>query len=214
METVLVENVPNVHESFIWFIPLIVVAIYAISKISEEFWGGKNKIGMAVLGMQQSGKTLWWNALTGQERGGQTTEEEIESFTLHCREERELHLRKSIDIGGMEEKMVKYRELVEENDKILFFFNIKEYLENTMYKRYVLSRLDLITTYLTIEKNIYVIFSYLDKLSDSDKDFDTISDEIQNKFKGENIRMKCHGVNMTNPQDVELLKMKIFNPKN
>ncbi len=213
METILVENTQNIQEAFFWFIPIIAMAFIAGSAISENFWNGKKEISMTVLGMQQSGKTLWWNALTGQERSGQTTEERIKEITLTFEGGKELHLREGVDIGGMEEKMMKYEELVKENDKILFFFNIKEYLDNTMYRRQVLSRLDLITKCLTTDKKIYVIFSYMDKLSDSDKDFDTISDEIQNKFSGQNVNMGCYGVNMTNQKSVEWLKEQIFNPK-
>jgi ABC-type glutathione transport system ATPase component len=65
--------------------------------------GAKKEIGMAVLGMSQSGKTLWYDFLSGSERGGKTQTSggvDVDSFDLMCGKERVATIKKGTDIAG------------------------------------------------------------------------------------------------------------------
>lgn len=68
----------QISEAILWFIPIIAWGLLGalggalIGRLIESIWDKGRKIGMAVLGMKQSGKTTWYNYLTGDNRVAQT----------------------------------------------------------------------------------------------------------------------------------------------
>lgn len=78
MENITIMQDWQISEAVLWFVPIIAWALLGavggaiIEHIIGSIWDSGKKIGMAVLGMKQSGKTTWYNHLTGDNRAGQT----------------------------------------------------------------------------------------------------------------------------------------------
>ncbi len=205
--------------AFFWFIPLIVVAAasYFISQL--DIWEDKNEIGMAVLGMSQSGKTLWYDFLSGSERGGKTQTAAgvaVDSFDLKCGEGRVATIKKGTDIaGGYYNIKGNYEKMIKENDFIFFFFDAEEYLyghpkckKDIKYDREVNARLDLISEYID-SKKFLLILTHVDKLTDKEADVNEIINQISNKSYGK-LAKYYYPVNMMDEREKENLKNKIF----
>jgi hypothetical protein len=193
-----------------------------VSAIGISIWAtGKEQIGMAVLGMQQSGKTTWYDYLNGQNRHEKTTNKDIvDSFTMHLSDEKSVTIKKGIDIGG-DKAFIKehYEKMIndKENDFVIFFFNIEKYLNKIGYQRDVNSRLDLIYSILIkkiteeyeISKRVFIIMSYKDKLSNPDKSFKDVTTLLSSK-KYSPITKQMYCVNMLDAHEKETIKKKIF----
>lgn len=224
-ELFIIQNAQIVEAIVPWFIPFIVIASggwqwWLIYKI----WT-KNNISMAVLGMQQSGKTLWYNHLkwnSGIEvdrileapgQGGQTVDAEtVEKIVLKFPDGRRLKIRKGKDIGGNDENVnTYYKAMIEENDLLLFFFNSHEYINDIMYQRKTNARLWHIQNHIG-DKRIILVMSYADQLLDRNK----AREQIINTLKRSNlfgISKMSFIVDMTNKDEVEEMKKIVFKKK-
>ena len=199
--------------AFFWFIPLIIAAAVAYAD-PLDIWS-KPKIGMAVLGMPQSGKTLWYDFLSGSERGGKTQTSggvDVDSFDLMCRKECVASIKKGTDIAGGELNIRPYYEkMIRENDCTFFFFNAEQYLSDTEYKRNVDARLQLISKFVDSSKDrfFFLILTYVDLLKDRNTDVNEIINQISNKSYGK-LAKYYYSVNMMDEGEKENLKNKIF----
>lgn len=122
---------------FLWLLGLFLVS-------ASIFSDGKTYCKMAVLGMTGAGKTLWYDFLCGTNFAGQMTSgaRDIPAFELNFGE-RKVEIKCGKDIGGYEENVRPYyKNLIESNDVILFFFDISKYVNDIQYKRTVEARLD------------------------------------------------------------------------
>ena len=203
--------------AFFWFIPLIIAAAVAYAD-PLDIWS-KPKIGMAVLGMTQSGKTLWYDFLSGSKRGGKTQTSggvDVDSFDLMCGKEHVATIKKGTDIAGGDLNVHKfYENMIRENDFIFFFFDAEEYLyghpkceKDIKYDRDVNARLDLIYKYID-SKKFLLILTHVDKLTDKDADVNEIINQISNKSYGK-LAKYYYSVNMMDEGEKENLKNKIF----
>lgn len=71
--------------------------------IHISIWKGTNKkeLGLAVLGENQSGKTLWYDFLCNtQFSGAHTMEREYDAFDFEYDDGRKVHIKKGRDING------------------------------------------------------------------------------------------------------------------
>lgn len=217
METIFIEQ--NVmQEAWIWFVPIIASVLIggtlivglSSSDIGKNFKG----VGMAVLGMQESGKTTWYNYLLGENREGQTTEYIIRQFSISLGDgdDNKLTIREGKDIGGVEEYQKYYEEMVKTNDKILFLFNLNNYDTKWNYQRQVHSRIQLICEAMgkdKVSENLYIIMTHADKVKNLEKTKANTKMNIQDKEYGKKIKF-FEAVNMVLKKDCNQLKTKIF----
>ena len=179
----------------------------------------KKDIGMAVLGMRMSGKTLWYNFLTNDSRIGTTSStEKVRSFKMDFSNGRSVTVKQGMDIGGSEINVqLFYEELIKENDVVLFLFNSFEYLNNLQYEREVNGRMAFIASKWDehhpdkeLSKCIFVIATYADKLIDKEKGCKDIVDRMSKRSFRNMIKQHLLLVNMTDKKQVEIMKEKIF----
>jgi hypothetical protein len=198
--------------AFFWFIPLIIAAAVAYAD-PLDIWS-KPKIGMAVLGMPQSGKTLWYDFLSGSKRGGKTQTSggvDVDSFDLMCGKEHVATIKKGTDIAGGDLNIRKfYEKMIRENDCTFFFFNAEQYLSDIEYKRNVDARLSIISSYEGLkDDSFFLVLTYIDLLKDRKTDVNEIINQISNKSYGK-LAKYYFPVNMMDEGEKENLKNKIF----
>mgnify|MGYP001332576459 CR=1 FL=1 len=216
----------SIHqEAFIWFIPIIWIAIsaagvfmlYSISTIWDTDSG--DKLGMAVLGMPQAGKTLWYSYLTNKEMAKHTVDRtQVDEFTLYFPKGRQVTIRNGIDIGGNEENIrTYYSQMICNNEIVLFFFNIKSYLDDISYQRKVNSRLDYIYTCwkknktgVDPSKKVSLIMSYADLLGNNREDGCKNALNLLRSRTFSEITKQYIIINMMDDKEKGNLKIKLF----
>ena len=143
-----IESIDEVNLAIIPFIPLalwilgvvflggcIIVIINAVKTSGKK---------LAIVGMQEAGKSTLYNMLRTGEPGEHlpTTIEEIAEFKV---KDRDIKIKKGKDIGGGPEFIMPYYEdLIRDNEIIIFIFNVSEYLNDISYQRNTKDRLDFI----------------------------------------------------------------------
>ncbi|MBM6805002.1 hypothetical protein H6A24_00530 [Bacteroides caecicola] len=228
MDELIINNITAVQQEAIWwFLPVIFWALIGgvggaiIGCIIGSIWDActKKDIGMAVLGMRMSGKTLWYNFLTNDSRIGTTSStEKVRSFKMDFSNGRSVTVKQGMDIGGSEINVqLFYEELIKENDVVLFLFNSFEYLNNLQYEREVNGRMAFIASKWDehhpdkeLSKCIFVIATYADKLIDKEKGWKDIVDRMSKRSFRNMIKQHLLLVNMTDKKQVEIMKEKIF----
>lgn len=208
-ELTLVQDL-QISEAIVWFWPIIATALFTLSTLAVSIWADGDRIGMAVLGMKQSGKTTWYNYLTGDNRVGQTYDSvDVNEISLKFPGGKEAIIREGKDIGGDEGNVsVYYRMMIENNEVVLFFFNAYDYLNDIKYQREVNGRLDYIKRHLG-DKMLRYIMTYADKLHDRNGSLN----EILNLLKEKDFFKMQKGyflVNATDKNELEKLKTEIF----
>lgn len=211
---------PVIQQEAIPLKPILIIGGSVIGIVALLFGGisiwkntKKNELGMAVLGESQSGKTLWYDFLCHTDFAGeQTTEREIKKITLSFGLGRTVHLKKGKDINGDKSYMFSYKQMVENNDVILFFNSIEQYIHNKNYRRDVNQRLDFIfQNAKNKSKRIYIIWSYADKLSQRKRGFVKALALFKSRQIGN--PTACYPIDMTNNDEVKTLVKKLFDIK-
>lgn len=176
------------------------------------FFGKDNKVNkLGVVGMQASGKTTFLNNLRGLKAVlNPTSRENFESFKFELSNGKTIYIDKGNDIGGAKNYMLEYRQIIEKNNIVLYFFNVSEYLTNIDYKRECNSRLDHIN--INIEnKKIAIIASHSD-LSQHSKNIliGEILNQVRDKKYSNLFNNAFFVVNLTDKNEVSGLIDKIF----
>lgn len=212
MEDLIIMQNLQVSEAIVWFAPIVLWALVAVlgGKLIGSIWDKGKKIGMAVLGMKQSGKTTWYNHLTGDNRVSQTYDSvDIKEIFLKFPDGKEARIKEGKDIGGDEGNVsVYYRKMIENNEVVLFFFNAYDYLNDIKYKREVNGRLEYVKRHLG-DKMLCYIMTYADKLPDKNGSLN----EILNVLKERDLFKMQKGyflVNATDKNELEKLTIEIF----
>lgn len=159
-----------------WIIGVVVVLLGYVFFSSTDT---KATIGnsIAVLGMQMSGKTTFYDMLRygKSNANGGTHLDTIPSFEYTAPNGRCIKFAESKDIGGGEEYIkLWYEEQMKKNDIVFFFFDSHRYSKEMIYKKDVNARLSFIYDKAReinkdIDKNIVVIGSFVDKFSKFDQ---------------------------------------------
>jgi GTPase SAR1 family protein len=130
---------------------------------------GKN-MKMVVLGKAQAGKTSFYNFLKDEDPGNpdQTPVETIiEKFDAKDSENHIMTISSVIDISGQWNYVAKYyKELVEKNDVILFFFNSKDFMTDEEYMIDVVDLIAMISIYDTESpksKEVHIVPTFKDE---------------------------------------------------
>lgn len=215
-----IESIDEVNLAIIPFIPLalwilgvvflggcIIVIINAVKTSGKK---------LAIVGMQEAGKSTLYNMLRTGEPGEHlpTTIEEIAEFKV---KDRDIKIKKGKDIGGGPEFIMPYYEdLIRDNEIIIFIFNVSEYLNDISYQRNTKDRLDFIyrksKEYNKKMNNLVMIASHIDILS-SDKQ-KTAVNEILNSISGkqyqEMFKSNFFAINIIDKKHINKLIDHIF----
>lgn len=189
-----------------------VASIKLIMHFKENIWGNKKEVGMAVLGIDQSGKTTWYDYLCKTNRNQKgTTKDDIDAFTLKFDDGKKVHIKKGIDIGGGSVNIRPYYEnMINENDVILFLFNAKKYIEDTEYMRECNARLDFINKKKHESQKIYIIMTFADKLKNRTKAYKQAYELLKSRPYIKEMTDNFVLINMTDEQEKKELKEKMF----
>jgi GTPase SAR1 family protein len=184
----------------------------------------QEKVKIGLIGMASSGKTTFLNKLRNFK--GQyhpTSTDKYESFNFKLSTGKTIVIEKGKDIGGAKNYITFYRDIIKNNDIILYFFNIHEYLKDNDYRRECNSRLAHINeTDLSnygildgfnkqINDKIIIVASHSDKSSNSSE---MLMNEMLKQVNDKNYSDLFNNVflvlNLTNSNQVENLINKIF----
>lgn len=177
-----------------------------------DFFSKDDKVSkLGIIGMQESGKTTFLNNLRGLKTVfNPTSKENYKCFKFELSDGRTIHIDKGNDIGGAKNYMSEYRQVIEESDVILYFFDVSKYLTNVDYKRECNSRLHHINVNIE-NKKIAIIASHSD-FSQQSKNI--LTEEILNQVKDKKYSNLFNNaffvVNLTERNQVINLIDKIF----
>lgn len=183
----------------------------------------KKSIGKAklcVLGMKQTGKTLFFNALRGiyDVQPDETALTKIGAFKITLKSSRGkdvvIRLKETLDISGSEDYIASYyRDLIFSSTHVIYFCNIYEYLNDEMVRKEVNARLDHIKRFVDesgkTSENVFIVLSYGDKVENRKEALRTFIAAINGKPFASFAR-RIAVVNMTKKEDVEELIKSIF----
>lgn len=180
----------------------------------KEIIGKNAKI--CALGMEKTGKTLFFNALRGiyNVQPDVTSETKVEAFKLILHnskgEEVIIKLKETQDISGSGDFVAtRYQELIQDSTHVIYFCNISEYLTKDDVKREVNARLDLIKMYVKDTDKVFIVLSYGDMVEDRKEALKNFIAAINDKsFAQFSKRMAI--VNMTKEEEVKELINSIF----
>lgn len=199
--------------SFITDITDYVGSFFGETYDSINEWIKSKEIGLAVLGMPQSGKTLWLDYLRDHERLEeiQTSYEEYEEFAFYTKSNRKITIKSGEDIGGTDFYINDYEDKIKKNNVIMFFFDSKKYTADAEYQRAVNARLALIERKMDKSKLLYIVMTYLDSWDNKEQGLKEIIPVVQKKkfknfFKGKNLFF----INTCSDEDKLKMKNEIF----
>jgi hypothetical protein len=188
-----------------------VVAGAAGGGIVNYFVGNDKVNTLGVIGMKSSGKTTMLNNLRGIKTVPQTTyKESYESFKFELNNGKTISIDKGNDIGGSKNFMIEYKEIINKNEVILFFFNVSDYLTKIEYKRECNSRLEFIYNDLKNKKTA-IIASHADVPNRSKIILEEeILNQVRDKKYSNLFNNGFYVVNLTNNEEFKQLINKIF----
>lgn len=177
----------------------------------DLFTNDDKEYKLGLLGMKASGKTTFLNNLRGIKTVSKTTSKEIyTSFEFVTSNGKTIKIEKGTDIGGDKNYMIEYRQIVQKNDVILYFFDVCRYLTEIEYLRECNSRLDFISREIK-NKKITIIASHSDLSKRSEE---ILIEEILNRVKDKKYSNLFNNgffvVNLIDKRGIKELIDKIF----
>lgn len=151
--------------------------------IYSEIFPDKEKTGLAIFGMIESGKTTIFNYLRNENAGPGTSIRTLDEFEYKLANGKTRLIKKGVDIGGGEEYIRKYYEpmLLDTNYDVYFFvFNSFKYVNELTEQLNINARIEFIQKKNTNNKKIYLIGSHFDKFR---LDESKVRSEIKTKVK-------------------------------
>lgn len=218
-------NIEEPQQAFLPLIPLIIIGIIIYIIYVVFFRSNEKNINIAILGPENSGKTILWNFFMGRpfSKEKKHSSENVGTFTVPnatCNVKNPKNLNKRIrifghDLNGSDDFIrTRWEKLIKESDMIIFVFSSYEYLYSTDYQRDVNQRMLLVKK--TIEKyshsgkkTIYLIGSYADLLENKKKEWTKIIDLIKTKPYCD-LANNNDCLNMTSEKDLKEYYNKIF----
>ena len=171
---------------------------------------------LAVLGMKGAGKTRFYRYLQNKPYvEGESGIDEYEEFEFKKQDGKTIYIRKGKDIGGSEDFINQYEDMIKECDILVFCFDIKRYLSDSTYEKQANARFEFVCRKfkeLNRSKGNFVkIASHLDETKDPKsaiKQFNNLLKEksYYNEFKYN--LFFC--ADMTSRKDLEKIVKKIF----
>lgn len=184
------------------------------------------KCAITLLGISQAGKTLFRYTLASLNKPNELSIYKnertlgvsvIKPFDFLLDDETLIKIEKGSDIGGNLENQENYKEYVNQDRVVFFFFDIERYLNNDKYYELTNKQLDIfynIQCEAEIEmNNLHVIATHEDILSDTSTD--GAKERLKNRLHQYNwdyfdkVMKNLYLVNMTDPSNV---KERVINP--
>lgn len=185
MFTILLNAMPvgyqEPQEAFLWFIPLL-IGVLIIVVATRPVKGNS----LAILGMPEAGKTQFLRNLQGKTYSRyESTNGAVDYGDFeYVYGERRIKVTAGKDIGGSDENIKPYwKKMIEQNDIVVFIFDISRYRKDEKYKRLTNSRLDYIERHIG-NKDWAIIASHLDKVNVSKGKEKELATEMQRCVKG------------------------------
>ncbi|MDI5950099.1 hypothetical protein [Flavobacterium yafengii] len=188
-----------------------VVAGAAGGGIVSYFSGEKIDCKLGMIGMKSSGKTTLLKNLGGvKEVKINTYKDDYESFVYTISTDKKIFIDKGKDIGGNKPLMANYKEIIENNNVIFYFFNIHLYLTEDDYRRECNSRLHSIHSHIK-DKKFALIASHPDRSNLlKSKLEEEILNQVSNKDYSKLFNDNLYVVNLTDKNEFKILIEKIF----
>ncbi len=190
--------------------PLSVIVIYICKKIIKKINGKK----LAILGMDRSGKTRYFDFLQGKEysEGPQTKISKIESFYYKKNDGTSIKIAEGYDIGGSK-LFIKdhYEQLMNDSDCVIFMFDISKYFEEYEYRKDVHARFEFIyrmKNSLGIDDNNFKLFAtHEDKLGENERESvnDTLNRNLESKEYKDILKCNLYLINMTKKKHLKAI---------
>lgn len=174
----------------------------------------KNKIHLVVLGLPQTGKTLFFNVLKDKWDPKPDQTNTLDKANMRLEKDGKSVWIKAIDYGGDDNFFrEKAKELIKQSDFIVYFCNIEEYCNNPDKAATVRARLQYIFMMMNKENtNVHIVLSYADKVNSREKALksfvQSIAKEDFAKF-GHNVV----AINMENKSEVKQMITRLFHGK-
>lgn len=188
-------------------------------------WTSIRGKGICVLGLPQTGKTLFFNALRNRSYSitpPQTSVDKVQSFEI-TNEEGEiiLKIRDTLDIGGGDAFAKKYYDrLIKDSDVVIFCCNIYKYFEDPLNAMDVRARLLYVYELMLKHKkitdinkpgeNVRLLLTYADKIDDRKKATTTFIESLATEIYPLEFVENIVAVNMTDPKEVETVIKKML----
>lgn len=224
-------NYSEPQQAVWWFFPAIIGGLIASLIIisgdsGSDRFKGEESVNLAILGPNEAGKTTLWNFLKGTPdcKGYHETEGKIAlSFVASAIVWTAIKPDKpeskpkftGYDINGNGDFIrTDWEKLIKKSNMVFFVFNAYKYLNNTEYQRDVNQRMQFVHSTVGKQtdgnkRDIWLLGSYADKLSDRKKDWAKIIGIIKTKPYCE-ISHNNACVNLTNEDELKEYYKKIF----
>lgn len=169
----------------VWVIPVIIVAVAAvigavciIKKPNKSEFDkkveGKKSIKICALGKHYTGKTRWYKYIKEGKLPPKDKEETpikvpYSEFSFSLQNGKEIHIAGGFDYSGdRNNRRLVYQKAVDENDLILYFINLNEYINNEENRKDVNSGLELVIEREKESKLIYLALTHGDEACEGD----------------------------------------------
>lgn len=211
------ENQLGQQEAWIWF--LIIPILILLGIITYHCLKGDK---MAILGMQESGKTTilrYMQGLTYDSTYKPSVTDPYKSFDWKVGDRT---IEAGVDIGGGDD-WVKYNypRFIADNDIIMFVFNAYEFLNSNKYKRSTLGRLDFVFENIKekkggnlddfIKKHFALIGTHADLINESPKSvIQKIQRECQDKSYSKIFKNNFAILDLTSSDEFNNFIKKVF----
>ena len=190
-------------------------AIIYILKLIGWFYRKVKGKRLAVLGMKGAGKTRFYRHLQNKPYiEGESGVDEYEEFEYKKQDGKTIYIRKGKDIGGSEDYINLYEDMIKECDILVFCFDIKRYLSDSTYEKQVNVRFEFVCRKfkeLNRPKGNFVkIASHIDEAKDPMSAIKQFNNLLKKKSYYKEFIYNIYPVNMTNKKDLEKIENKIF----
>ena len=172
------------------------------------------RISIAVLGMPSAGKTTLHCFLQKKEYTGglQTLIDKYSSYSIKKSDGKIISIREGIDIGGASNFVFRYKELINNSEKVLFLFDIKKYEESKPYRAETNSRLQHIVELIrdsNKQLSFMTLLTHKDEMPSTDdleNAFKKFRSEISSKNYSEIVlKYQCSTIDLTNKNEIQQL---------
>ena len=146
------------------------------------------KLKLGILGMPGSGKTSLLNFLDKKERivGGQSFDTPYEAFEYTFNDKTTVKVGDGLDIPGAKESRQQHMQsFLNQKDIIIYMFDIKKYLEESIYEKETNSDLEYISSHLRYKNKsskVCVLLSHIDSFKSTTQKAKKL-DEFKKRFR-------------------------------
>lgn len=204
-------NPPQTQQAFWWGPIILITTCFIVAGIRK---GTKN---LVIIGPKASGKTTLWNKLREckmKDSHENTSKEKIKSFTIKTKSKTERVISASCDIGGGDQWVADYDELIREDKTFILF--LVDLTNAEAKKREVRARLLKVFKIIEDRKlkdcGIKILGTFHDKYRGSyTKNADTYLKEIidLNSISSKLENIEIMSVNLLDSNDIEKIKKEV-----